>query len=115
MDFPEALERNGFRLDQDRPSRGARTYTATPNPFMTLSVHTYDGGTALFTWEFAIAEYLAGRGIQVGDGEVLNLFMYPAADENGPQDAAWLTSVLDRTDASLRSLDFTEPAAPQTD
>ena len=109
MDFAEALIRSGFRLGQDRPSRGARTYTATPNPFMTLSVHAYDDGTALFTWEFAVAEYLTGRGIQVGDGEVLNLFMYPASDEQGPQEAAWLTSVLDRAEALLRSVDFAEP------
>jgi hypothetical protein len=109
MDFAEALTRNGFLPAQDRPTRASRTYSATPNGFMTLSVHVYDDGTALFTWEFAVAEYLAGRGIQVGDGEVLNLFMYPAADEHGPQDAGWLTSVLDRTDALLRSLDFAHP------
>jgi rRNA maturation RNase YbeY len=30
--------------------------------------------------------------------------MYPTSDERGPQDSAWLTSVLDRTDALLRSL-----------
>jgi hypothetical protein len=110
MDFADALARNGFRPAQDRPSRGARTYTATPNPFMTLSIHAYEDGTALFTWEFAAAEYLTGRGIQMGDGEVLNLFMYPASDEHGPQDAGWLTSVLDRADALLRSLDFADPA-----
>ena len=109
MEFAEALARNGFRLAQDRPSRAARAYSATPNAFMTLSVHAYDDGTALFTWEFAVAEYLAGRGIQVGDGEVLNLFMYPATDEHGPQDAGWLASVLDRTDAMLRALDFADP------
>ncbi len=111
MDFEDALARAGFRRAEDRRTRSASVYEANPNPFMTLSVHTYKDGTALFTWEFAIAEYLAGRGIQVGDGEVLNLFMYPSGDERGPKDAAWLTSVLDRTDALLRSLDFAEPAA----
>ncbi len=110
MDFDEALERFGFRLSPERPGRAARHFVATPNRFMSISVHAYADGTALFTWEFAVAEYLGGRGIQVGDGEVLNLFMYPNADERGPQDAAWLTAVMDRTDALLRSLDFAEPA-----
>jgi hypothetical protein len=110
MDFAEALDRHGFRGADDRPTRVAKRYSAAPNPFMNLYVQVYDDGTALFTWEFAIAEYLTERGIQVGDGEVLNLFMYPARDERGPQDPAWLTSVLDRTDALLRSLDFAEPA-----
>jgi hypothetical protein len=110
MDFAEALDRHGFRRADDRPARGARRYSAAPNPFMSLYVQAYEDGTALFTWEFAIAEYLAERGIQVGDGEVLNLFMYPATDERGPQDTVWLTSVMDRTDALLRSLDFAEPA-----
>jgi hypothetical protein len=111
VEFDQALERFGFRISPERPGRAARQYVTTPNRFMTLSVHTYDDGTALFSWEFAIAEYLDGRGIQVGDGEVLNLFMYPNQDERGPQDAAWLTAVMDRTDALLRSLDFAEPSA----
>jgi hypothetical protein len=111
MDFAEALDRHGFRRAEDRRSVETRRYTATPNPFMNLYVQVYEDGTALFTWEFAIAEYLSQRGMQVGDGEVLNLFMYPTSDERGPQDPAWLTSVLDRTDALLRSLDFAEPAA----
>jgi len=111
VEFDEALDRHGFRVAPDRPSRDVRHYAAHPNPYMTLSVQAYPDGTALFTWEFAIAEYLADRDIQVGDGEVLNLFMYPSGDERGRQDAAWLTSVLDRTEALLRSLDFAEPTA----
>jgi hypothetical protein len=110
MDFAQALDRHGFRRAEDRRGTDTRRYTATPNPFMNLYVQVYEDGTALFTWEFAIAEYLGERGIQVGDGEVLNLFMYPTRDERGPQDPVWLTSVVDRTDALLRSLDFAEPA-----
>jgi hypothetical protein len=110
MTFEDALANQGFSLDQQRPSRGTILYSAAPNPYMTLSVHVFQDRTALFTWEFAVAEYLASRGIQVGDGEILNLFMYPASDERGPADPAWLTSVLDRLDALLRSLDFADPA-----
>jgi len=109
MEFDEALARFGFTLTDDRASRGARLYEARPNRFLTYSVHAFDDGSALFTWEFAIIDYLAGRGIQLGSGEALNTFMYPAADEQGRQDGAWLVSAVDRTEATLKSLDFGDP------
>lgn len=106
MDFEEALERLGFRLAQERPRPRVRLYSATPNRFLTYWVHVYGDGTALFTWEFAIADYLAERGIQVGSNEALNLFMYPRQDERGPQDAAWLAGAMDRAEAILKSVRF---------
>jgi hypothetical protein len=109
VEFEDVLDRHGFSPAPERRGRDARQYVATPNQYMTFSVHAYADGTALFTWEFAVAEYLANRGIQVGDGEILNLFMYPSNDERGRQDGAWLTAVLDRADALLRSLDFAQP------
>src|SRR5712691_6005479 len=112
MDFAEALEQLGFRPEQDRPGREVRTYAAHPNAYMTYWVHAAPDGTALFTWEFAIADYLSGRGIQLGAGEVLNLFMFPQVDDRGPQDGAWLVGVVDGAAALLSSIDF---ANPQTD
>jgi len=108
MDFLEAATRLGFSPSQDRPSRGGRTYTARPNHYLTYYVYAYDDGTALFTWEFAITDYLLERGIQVGSSETLNLFMYPVADERGPQDPAWLTHALDEAEARLRSVQLAE-------
>jgi hypothetical protein len=35
--------------------------------------------------------------------------MFPANDDVGRQDGAWLTSVVDRTEALLGSLDFADP------
>ena len=109
MDFFEALQRLGFELSQDRPSRGVRAYVASPNRYLTQWVHVYEDGSALFTWEFAVTDYLLARGIQLGSGEALNTFMFPSVDERGPQDGAWLAGVLDRTEERLAALDFADP------
>jgi len=107
VEFHEALDHLGFRLAEERPR--VRIYRSDPNRFLTQWVHAYDDGTALFTWEFAIVDYLATRGVQLGSGEALNTFMFPVNDERGPQDGAWLVGVLDRVEAQLRSLRFDEP------
>ena len=106
MGFDEALQRLGFASSQERPSRGVRTFTARPNPYLTFWVHTYDDGTALLTWEFAITDYLLERGIQLGSSETLNLFMFPVQDERGPQEAAWLTHAMEAAEARLASVDL---------
>ena len=113
MDFSDELAERGFRLTQDRPSRGAQTYLSQPHRFLTYYVHVSGDGTALFTWEFAVAEFLLERGIQIGSNEELNLFMFPVEDDNGAQDAAWLDAAIDRTQATLRGLDFATGAPPE--
>jgi hypothetical protein len=105
MDFAEALRHLGFEPAQERPSRGVRTYTGRANRYLTYWVHAYDDGSALFTWEFAITDYMLERGIQIGSSETLNLFMFPREDDRGRQDAAWLARALDRAEAMLRSVD----------
>jgi hypothetical protein len=111
MDFFEALAHLGFELSQDRRSRGLRTYSASPNRYLTYWVHVYDDGTALFTWEFAITDYLLERGIQIGSSETLNTFMFPVEDPRGPQDSAWLAHVIETIEARLRSIDLANPEA----
>jgi len=56
-----------------------------------------------------VVDFLAARGVVLGSSEALNTFMYPANDEVGPQDGAWLTAAVDRTEALLGSLDFADP------
>jgi hypothetical protein len=110
VDFEETLARLGFRSGDTGGSRhDGAFYTAQPNPFMTYTVHAYDDGSAIFTWEFALGEYLAGRGIQVGSDETLNQFMYPRQDARGPQDGAWLVAAIEGADAMLSSLRFDRP------
>jgi hypothetical protein len=107
--FDDALAQHGFELAEQREKHDL--FRAAPNRFLTYSVHVYRDGTALFTWEFAIVDFLATRGIALGSSESLNTFMFPASDETGPQEEDWLTSVLDRTEALLGSLDFAHPGA----
>ena len=76
---------------------------------MTYMVHAYEDGTAIFTWEFAIADLLAERGIQVGSPESLNQFMYPTEDVRGRQDGTWLTGAIEATEALLSSIRFDRP------
>jgi hypothetical protein len=109
VDFLEALQRYGFEASQDRPARGAHAYSSHPNRFLTYWVHAYDDGTALFTWEFAITDLLQERGIQLGSSEALNLFMFPAQDERGPQEAGWLVAAMDRAEARLGSVNLADP------
>jgi len=109
MEFFQALAHLGFNLSQDRRSRGFQTYSASPNKYLTYWVHVYEDGSALFTWEFAITDYLLERGMQLGSSETLNTFMFPAEDQRGPQDAAWLAHVIETTEAQLRSVDLANP------
>jgi hypothetical protein len=110
VDFESALRDLGFSVE--RQARGATHHAARPTPYLTFWVQAYDDGTALFTWEFAIAEYAATRGLQVGSDEHLNTFLYPREDSRGPQDPAWVAGQIDRTEDLLRSLSFLD-AAPE--
>ena len=107
MEFGDALERFGFRLREERGfGKGAQLYVAQPTRYLTYTVHVYPDGTAIFSWEFALGEYLATRGIQVGSDETLNQFMYPRVDLRGRQDAAWLAGAIEQTEAMMASIRF---------
>jgi hypothetical protein len=109
VDFFEVLGELGFTVSQERPSRGVRTYLSQPNQYLSYWVHAYEDGSALFTWEFAVTDYLLDRGVQLGSSETLNLFMFPREDERGTQDPAWLAGAIDRAEARLRSINFADP------
>lgn len=110
MDFEKALAKLGFRLGEKRAfGGGARLYEAHPNAFMTYTVQAFDDGTAIFSWEFALGEYLAGRGMQVGSDEALNQFVFPRQDLRGRQDGAWLVSAVEQTEAMLSTVRLDRP------
>jgi hypothetical protein len=110
MDFEEALARLGFHESIDGSSqRGTRIFTAEPNRYLTYTVQAYGDGTALFSWEFALGEYLVTKGIQVGSDETLNQFAFPREDIRGPQDGAWLADAIERAEAQLASIRFDQP------
>jgi hypothetical protein len=110
MEFGEALARFGFHPREERGfGRGAQLHVAEPNRYLTYTVHAYEDGTAIFSWEFALGEYLLTKGIQVGSDETLNQFAYPREEIRGLQDGAWLTSAIERTEALLADLRFDHP------
>jgi hypothetical protein len=109
MDFDEALHRWGFEPSTERSPRGARSYVAQPNRFLTYTVQAFDDGTALFSWEFSVGEYLATKGIQFGSDETLNQFAYPRQDLRGPQDGAWLASAVEQTEGLLAEIRLDRP------
>ena len=108
MDFDEAVARLGFRPASDRAPR-TRVFVAQPNPYLTYTVQAFEDGTALFSWEFAVGEYLATKGIQFGSDETLNQFMFPRSDERGAQDGAWLADAIERAEGLLDSIRFDAP------
>jgi len=109
MEFREALDALGFRPATGGGPSGARVFVARPIRYMTYTVQAFEDGTALFTWEFAVGEYLATKGIQFGSDETLNQFMFPRQDERGPQDSAWLAGAIERAEQGLSSLRFDRP------
>ncbi|HZB01297.1 MAG TPA: hypothetical protein VE800_04225 [Actinomycetota bacterium] len=110
MDFDEALDRFGFHIREERGfARGTRLHVASPNRFMTYMVHADPDGTAIFSWEFALGEFLLTRGIQVGSDETLNQFAYPREDVRGPQDGAWLASAIEQAEALLADVRLDRP------
>jgi hypothetical protein len=100
--FEESLAGLGFAFD--RESRGVRHFHHRPNAYLTYWLQTREDDTALFTWEFAIAEYAARLGLQVGSDEHLNTFLFPREDATGPQEPAWVAAQIERTEAVLRSV-----------
>ena len=109
MDFEETLATLGFHPAAGRTPEGVQVLVAEPNPFLTYTVQAFDDGTALFSWEFAVGEYLRTKGIQFGSDETLNQFMFPREDTRGPQDGGWLADAIQQAQTQLASLRFDRP------
>jgi hypothetical protein len=111
MEWGQALERFGFRAAEARGfgTRGAQLFVASPNRHMTYTVHAYPDGTAIFSWEFALGEYLLSKGIQVGSDETLNQFAYPREEVRGAQDGAWLAAAIEQAEAQLADVRLDRP------
>lgn len=106
MPFDQDLDLLGFRLTQTKRD-GTRQFALERNRFLTYWVHVPDDdGPALFTWEFAIGEYMADYGFQLGSSEPLNQFLYPRHDLELPQDPAAMVKAMDRAEATFSGMDF---------
>jgi hypothetical protein len=111
--FEEALARFGFHA-VERSARGAQTFMAQPNRYLSYTVQAFDDGAALFTWEFSVGEYLRTKGIQFGSDETLNQYAFPRQDERGTQDGAWLAACIERAEAQLSSIRFDQPQSEES-
>ena len=106
MALDDDLRLLGFRLAQQRRD-GTRTFSLSRNRFLTYWLHVPDDeAAALFTWEFAIGEYMDEYGLQVGANEPLNKYLYPQDDTEVEQDLADVVEAMERTEAMFAGMNF---------
>lgn len=102
-EFADGLAALGFRRGGTRRSE---EWTKQATRYLVYSVHPQSDGTALFTWEFAVGEFMGDHGLQLGSNDPLNLFLFPQHDAHGPQTGAFVASEMDRTERMLAGLDL---------
>jgi hypothetical protein len=107
MAFDDDLRLMGFKLNQEKRD-GARTYALSRNRYLTYWLHVppYQDEPALFTWEFAIGEYMDEYGLQVGSNEPLNQYLFPQTDTEVSQDIADVVKALERVEATFAGMNF---------
>src|SRR6266542_926139 len=95
MAFDDDLKLVGFRIGQEKRD-GSRTFSLSRNRYLTYWLHvpSYDDEPALFTWEFAIGEYMDEYGLQVGSNEPLG------------QDLAEVVKAMERVEATFEGMNF---------
>lgn len=104
--FLADLEVLGFRASVERA--GVLQLSCRASAHLTYWVHwDRSAGTALFTWEHAVGEYLSSLGLQIGSNEELNQFLFPKHDVRGPAEIGFVTSEMDRVEEILRAVDLT--------
>jgi hypothetical protein len=107
MAFDDDLKLVGFRLAQERRD-GTRTFSLPRNRYLIYWLHVpaRQDEPALFTWEFAIGEYMDEYGFQVGSNEPLNQYLYPQADTEVSQDIASVIKTVERLETTFAGMNF---------
>jgi hypothetical protein len=107
MAFDDDLKLVGFRLTQQRRD-GTRTFALSRNRYLTYWLHIppAEAETALFTWEFAIGEYMDEYGLQVGSNEPLNQYLFPQTDTEVGLDLADVVKAMERAEAMFAGMNF---------
>jgi hypothetical protein len=107
--FQDELRLVGFQPTQTRRD-GATAWSMSRNRHLTYWLHVPAGtGPALFTWEFAIGEYMDEYGLQLGANEQLNQFLFPQTDREVDQDVAAVLKAIEQTEAMFAGMDFGGP------
>jgi len=106
MAFDDDLRMVGFRLTQDKRD-GTRTWSLPRNRYLTYWLHVPQGdGVALFTWEFALGEYMDEYDLQVGTNEPLNTFLFPQTDTEVRQELGAVVKAMERTETMFAGMNF---------
>jgi hypothetical protein len=107
MAFDDDLRLVGFKLHQEKRD-GARTFTLSRNRYLTYWLHVPPDADepALFTWEFAIGEYMDEYGLQVGSNEPLNQYLFPQTDTEVGRDIADVVKALERVETIFAGMNF---------
>jgi hypothetical protein len=107
MAFQDELGLLGYRLAQEKRD-GTRTFSLARNRFLTYWLHlpADDDAPGLFTWEFALGEYMDEYGLQVGSNEPLNQYLFPQVDTEVVQDMAEVVKAMERTEAMFAGMNF---------
>lgn len=107
MSFDDDLKLVGFRPGQQRRD-GTRTFSLPRNRYLTYWLHVpfAEDEPALFTWEFAIGEYMDEYGLQVGSNEPLNQYLFPQHDTEVAQDLAEVVKAMEQTETMFAGMNF---------
>lgn len=100
-DFAEALTGLGF-VHQGSTRRGGEQWSLEFNRFLTFTLSDLGDGL-VFSWVFALGEYVIERGMQIGAGETSFQELYPQRDVRLTYDADAVRAEVTRT---LRALAF---------
>ena len=95
----------GFELVQRRRD-GSRQYGLRANPYLNFWLVVGADGTAQFSWEFALGEYLSQKDLSVSAQDALSLLLFPRTDATGPAEPDWIRERVDHVMALLGSVDL---------
>ena len=105
VSFYDDLAMVGFALAQEKRD-GSRSYSLVRNRFLTYWLHVAPDGAGLFTWEFAIGDYMNEYGLQIGTNDPLNQFLFPQVDTEVDPELGAVVKAMERTETVFAGMDF---------
>ena len=104
MSLTTELQDLGFELVQS--SKGAERFTARGGQYLVLWLQTFPDGTAEFTYELALGQYLKDKGFAVSVQDELSLMIFPRTDIRGPAEIEWVRQQIEAAETQLASVDL---------
>lgn len=104
--FEDELESLGFR-SHTRAASGTLVWVLEFNSYLTFTLHDHHD-MVMFTWVFALGEFLETKGWVIGSGETSFHELYPGHDVRLPAEIGAVEAEITRTLHTLR-LDLGDP------